>query len=143
MPTAATSPKTLLIVDDDPTVRTMLRATFAAENVTIIEAGDFGQGYLLAEQYHPDVVLLDILLPDGDGLELCAQLRAAPATTKSAVVMLTARRESSDERDAELAGAVGLLRKPFSPRRLLDLVDELLTPKSTSVDSLGRLSSTH
>jgi putative two-component system response regulator len=75
-------------------------------------------------------VVLDVNLPGVDGLEVCRQLKADPATQAIPVVMVTARDDAEARHRAQSCGAAAYLVKPFSPRVLLDLVYSLVTTKS-------------
>ena len=75
----------------------------------------------------PEIVFLDIDMPEVDGIEACRRLRGSPETAGSTIVMLTAADTPDAQRDAEEAGADLFLTKPFSPLELLRLVDELGT----------------
>jgi DNA-binding response OmpR family regulator len=116
----------LLIVDDEEGVRGLVRMTLESLDYEIIEAADGGEAVDLAREFHPDLVLLDVMLPDVSGLEVCRRLKADPDLTSTTVVMLTARAQSRDVGDAEMAGADGYFTKPFSPIALTRRVEEVL-----------------
>ena len=116
----------LLIVDDEEGVRTLVRMTLNSDDYEIIEAADAAQALELAREFHPDLVLLDVMLPDLSGLEVCRRMKADPELAATTVVMLTARAQSSDVGDAEEAGADGYFTKPFSPIALTQRVEEVL-----------------
>jgi DNA-binding response OmpR family regulator len=121
---------TILIADDEPAVVELVRVTLEDDRVRVFEAFD-GQGALaLASLLHPDLVLLDVNLPDRSGLEVCRALREDEALVKTKVVMLTAATQAEDVARGLAAGADHYLTKPFSPLRLLSLVEKLL-PNAT------------
>ena len=116
----------LLIVDDEDGVRALVRMTLESVDYEIMEAADGAEAVKLAKEFQPDLVLLDVMLPDVSGLEVCRRLKADPNLTSTTIVMLTARAQSSDVGDAEDAGADGYFTKPFSPIALTRRVDEVL-----------------
>jgi ribonuclease P protein subunit RPR2 len=112
----------LLVVDDDAALRLLLRTTLAADEFEVDEASGAVEAIALARFRRPDAVILDIGLVDGNGLEICRQLKQA-AGQPPTVILLTGA--DTNERQAVEAGADALLRKPFSPLELLDLLDRL------------------
>jgi diguanylate cyclase (GGDEF)-like protein len=123
-PSAGSRGPRLLFVDDDARLLTLLRTTFELVDVEI-EVATTAAGALGAiASRPPDVVVLDIGLPDMDGLSVCRRLKEDPATSWIGVVLLTGASEEA-ERPARAAGADAFLRKPFSPLELLAIVDRL------------------
>ena len=114
----------VLFVDDDARLLTLLRTTFELIDIEIDEAGTVAEATAAIAARPPDVIVLDIGLPDEDGLSLCRRLKADPATSWIGVVLLTGAGEESDE-PGRSAGADALLRKPFSPLELLGVVEHL------------------
>lgn len=111
----------VLVVDDDPVTRRFVRAVLEGLGLRIEEAEDGEAGIAMAEQLHPDVVVLDVTLPGISGVETARRLRGG---TK--VLMLTGVDDPDVEHEAEAAGAVAYLVKPFSPRELLDTIEDLV-----------------
>jgi response regulator RpfG family c-di-GMP phosphodiesterase len=111
----------VLVVDDDPTLRLLLRTTLAADEFEIEEVGSAEEAREVARFWRPSVVLLDVQLPGLDGLSFCRQL--TNAADPPSVVMLTGSRVGAEE--AREAGARAILTKPFSPLDLIALMDEL------------------
>lgn len=120
-------PHTVLICDDEETVRALIRATLAGRGYTLVEACDGDQAIELARSLRPDLILLDMMMPGRTGLDVVQELRASPETAAMPVVMVTARAQSGDRRAAADAGADRFVAKPFSPTELLRTVDEFLT----------------
>ncbi|HUC15019.1 MAG TPA: response regulator [Acidimicrobiales bacterium] len=120
--------KKLLIVDDEDGVRALVRMTLDNGAYQIIEASDGLEALDLAKEYHPDLVLLDVMLPDLSGMEVCRKIKDDPDLASTTVVMLTARAQTSDVGDAEEAGADGYFTKPFSPIALTRKVESILGP---------------
>ena len=119
-------PETLLIAEDDPLLMPLLKATFRNSGLRVITAGTGTQALELARTERPDLVLLDVGLPEMNGYEVCQALKTDPETSVIRVVMLTARAGPADKRLADEAGADAYLTKPFSPSKLLDAVRSVL-----------------
>ena len=117
---------TILIADDEPHVVELVRITLEDERVRVIEASDGATALALADQLEPELIFLDVNLPDLSGLEVCRRLRREPRLAGSSIVMLTAAAQQDDISRGLAAGATQYLTKPFSPVRLLSLVEELL-----------------
>ena len=120
--------KKLLIVDDEDGVRALVRMTLDTGTYEIIEAREGGEALELARQHRPELILLDVMLPDISGLEVCRKLKNDPALSSITVVMLTARAQTTDLGDAEDAGADGYFTKPFSPIALTRKVEAVFGP---------------
>lgn len=119
------SPRSVLIVDDDPFVRKLIATTL--EDVAGFEfhsAGDGEEALSVAAATSPEIVFLDIDMPRLDGISACARLREQPEARQATIVMLTAAGQEN-EAPARAAGADLFLTKPFSPLDLLRLVDEI------------------
>jgi len=117
---------TVLIADDEPHVVDLVRVTLEDERVRVLAAQDAAGALLLAGALRPDLLLLDVGLPDRSGLEVCAELKREPELAAMKIVMLTAAAQEADVRRGLAAGADQYLTKPFSPVRLLSLVESLL-----------------
>jgi DNA-binding response OmpR family regulator len=120
----------VLIADDEDSVVELVRVTLEDERVRVIAAGDGVTALALADEIAPDLVLLDVNMPGHDGVEVCRRLRADARFARTPIVMLTAATRAEDVRRGLEAGATEYLTKPFSPVRLLTLVDAL-TPGAT------------
>jgi response regulator RpfG family c-di-GMP phosphodiesterase len=114
----------ILLVDDDPALRTLLKTTFEVADVAVVEAEDAQAARLKIEKSRPDVIVLDVNMPGTTGLELCAELKAAPATRDIPIVLLTGADEGNVA-TAKKAGADSFVRKPFSPLELLSVAERL------------------
>jgi DNA-binding response OmpR family regulator len=117
---------TVLIVDDEPNIVELVRLTLEDEHVRILDAADGATALARAEAEKPDIVLLDVGLPDMSGLDVCRHLRHDPRFAPTRIVMLTAMAQREDVAQGLAAGADHYLTKPFSPVRLLTLVAELV-----------------
>jgi DNA-binding response OmpR family regulator len=118
--------KKLLIVDDEEGIRSLVRMTLDGGAFQILEARDGSQALEIARKHHPDIVLLDVMLPDISGIEVCRALKSDPLMDSTTVVMLTAKAQHSDVDEAEDAGADGYFTKPFSPIALVQRVELIL-----------------
>jgi response regulator RpfG family c-di-GMP phosphodiesterase len=116
------SRRRILVVDDDPTLRLLLRVTLAADEFEIEEVASAEEAREVARFWRPAVVLLDVQLPGLDGLSFCRQLTAG-RDDAPAVILLTGTRTPAAE--AQKAGARAILHKPFSPLDLIALIDGL------------------
>ena len=114
----------ILLVDDDPALRTLLKTTFEVADVAVVEAEDAAAARRKIRSARPDVIVLDVNMPGTTGLELCAELKAAPATRDIPIVLLTGS-EGGTEAAAKKAGANAFVRKPFSPLELLAVAERL------------------
>jgi CheY-like chemotaxis protein len=118
--------RSVLVADDDEFIRRLVVTTLEdVSDVRLIQARDGAEAVAIATQEQPALVLLDLAMPNLDGVEACRRLRAEPRTRHARIVMLTAYSGEEQEARAALAGADRYLTKPFSPLDLLRLVDEL------------------
>jgi CheY-like chemotaxis protein len=121
-----TEEKTVLVADDESMIRQLVRATLRGRALRVLEAATGAETLALARRERPDLVLLDVGLPELDGYAVCRALKMDPTTASIKVVMLTARAQRHDlERGAEV-GADAYITKPFSPQRLLSDLDGFL-----------------
>jgi two-component system chemotaxis response regulator CheY len=117
---------TILIVDDDPLIRKLITTTLQdVAGFQLCEAADGVQALEEAVELRPEIVFLDYDMPRLNGIETCRRLRSDPVTAEATIVMLTAMSDGPAQDHAVEAGADIFLTKPFSPLRLLRLVDEL------------------
>ncbi len=125
-PTTPGGRPTVLVCDDEPVLRMLVRATLDHGDYTVVEACDGDEALALTRAEHPDLILLDMMMPGRSGSDVLRELRADPATAETPVIMLTARAQASDREAMNLAGANHYLTKPFSPVGLAALVEEVL-----------------
>ena len=114
----------ILLVDDDPALRTLLRTTFEVADVDVEEAHSADAARRRINAARPDVIVLDVNMPGMTGLELCAVLKADPATSAIPIILLTGSTGGTNAA-AKRAGADAFLRKPFSPLELLSVAERL------------------
>ena len=117
---------TILIADDEPHVVELVRVTLEDDRVRVVEASDGAAALALADDLDPELIFLDVNLPDVSGLDVCRRLRKRAGTACAHIVMLTAAAQEDDIARGLAAGATHYLTKPFSPVRLLSLVERLL-----------------
>jgi len=134
----------LLLVDDDTRLASMVSDYLGRAGFEVETAGSLAAGRELLAANHYDTLVLDLMLPDGDGLDLCRELRASSRTRHLPLLMLTARGEPMDRIVGLELGADDYLPKPFEPRELLARVKALLrrtSPQAAGDDVLrfGRL----
>ena len=127
---------TVLVVDDEPIVREVVVRYLAREGFTTLEAGDGDAARSLVESGSPDLVVLDVMLPGTDGLELCRWIRSR---SELPVIMLTARGEEADRIVGLELGADDYVTKPFSPRELAARVRTVLRRATSGAPSQERL----
>jgi len=109
----------VLIVEDEAPLVTLLRYNLEQEGFDVAEAGDGEEALLRIAETKPDAVLLDWMLPNVSGLEVCRQLRRSPSTRAVPIIMLTARGEEPDRVRGLNSGADDYVVKPFSPSELI------------------------
>jgi len=108
----------ILIIDDENDLSELLQYNLGREGFEVLSAASGEEGLRLAREYRPPMVLLDVMLPDLPGTEVCRQLKADPATSGTGVVLLTSRAEEQDRVAGFEAGADDYVTKPFSIREL-------------------------
>lgn len=118
--------KTILIVEDDTDILNLVEWHLRAENYTTLTAQNGIKGLNLALKLRPDLIVLDLMLPGLDGLEICKKLKQNPKTIDIAVVMLSARSRETDRVAGLKLGADDYIAKPFSPQELTLRVGAIL-----------------
>jgi two-component system phosphate regulon response regulator PhoB len=118
--------RTVLIADDEPSMRLLVTATIASDQIEVLEAADGDQAWELIEQRRPDLVLLDVQMPGLTGIDLARNIRADPALSVIRVVLLTSKAQAGEVATGLEAGADLYLTKPFSPLSLLNYVEQSL-----------------
>lgn len=125
----------ILVIDDEPSILNVVTAYLRAEGYDFKTAGDGQEGLSLVKSYSPDLILLDIMLPGIDGIEVLNQLRRE---SNAYVIMLTARSEETDKLVGLSVGADDYLTKPFSPRELVARIKAALRRYQKPVTGAGR-----
>ena len=119
-------PPTVLVCDDEAPLRQLVCAALEYSDCALVEASDGDEALALAQSLHPDVIVLDMMMPGRSGLEVVAALRTDPTFVETPVVFLTARAQVADRKAAAAAGADHFLSKPFSVVELASVVERLL-----------------
>lgn len=116
----------ILVIDDSPGIHTFLNVSFAGEGARIHEALTADMGIKMCQSLKPDVVILDLGLPDKDGLELLPVLRALDNGKYPAIIVLTVRNDTNTRMEAKERGANGYIAKPFFMDELYDCIEDAL-----------------
>lgn len=122
----ATIVKTVLIADDEPSMRLLVHATIESDEYTVVEASDGDQAWALIQKHRPSLVLLDVQMPGLSGLDVLREIKSDPRLKGTHVILLTAKAQESDIEAGLIGGADFYLTKPFSPLDLLSRVEEAL-----------------
>ncbi|MGZ4300289.1 MAG: response regulator [Gaiellaceae bacterium] len=116
----------VLIADDDEDILALVRATIERSGHEVMAVGDGAAALSAMAERRPDLAVLDISMPELDGLEVLRRLRADDETRDLPVILLTAQAQAADVERGFATGASAYVRKPFSPRDLATRVDDLL-----------------
>lgn len=116
----------ILIVDDEPDILEFLKYNLQKEGFQVIVASDGEEGIAAAERERPDLIILDIMMPKLDGVEVCRQLRSRPEFDKTLIAFLTAREEDYSQIAALENGGDDYITKPIRPRVLISRIRALL-----------------
>ncbi len=132
-----------LIVDDEQAIVDLVRHHLEKEGIVCLEASEGETALQLARTERPDLLVLDLMLPGIDGLEICRLLRREPATASMVVIMLTAKAEEVDRVVGLEMGADDYVVKPFSPRELVARVKAVLRrgrdPQTGTIRRIGTI----
>jgi DNA-binding response OmpR family regulator len=120
------APHVVLVADDDEDILLLVRTVLEREGYDVIATSDGAQAFAAALERHPDLAVLDVAMPELDGLEVLRRLRADESTRDMPIVLLSARVQEDDVKRGFDNGANAYVQKPFSPRELSDRVSELL-----------------
>ncbi|BAZ04733.1 response regulator transcription factor [Calothrix sp. NIES-3974] len=118
------NPTTVLVIEDDTSLVETIRLYIEREQMGCLTANNGSDGIGILQRYRPDLVILDIMLPDFSGFELCQQVRSAQCFVP--ILMLTARVQESDRIQGLTVGADDYLTKPFSAKELIARIKSLL-----------------
>ena len=116
----------ILVIDDDATQTEVLSYRFSKHGYRVSVAHSATEGAAIARADHPDLILLDIRLPDGDGLEICADFCDSDETAGIPVIIVSAMDKSDIVRHARAAGCQYYVRKPYDPNALLILAQNAI-----------------
>ncbi len=130
----------ILVVDDEMDALDLIEFNLKGAGLEVVTAVDGEEALRKARALLPDLILLDLMLPEVDGTEVCKILRRDPSTSAIPIIMLTARASELDRVLGLELGADDYVTKPFSPRELVLRVRNLLKRRESSEDKLSRLS---
>lgn len=122
-------PLTILYVEDNDDNRILVKRILHAAGYTVLEAGDAVEGMQMAQEFRPDLVLVDINLPDIDGLTFASYLRSDPAFKRMPIVAITADVIRGNAELTLSAGCDGLIQKPIDVDRLPQIIEKYLDPR--------------
>src|SRR5438094_1193934 len=120
--------RTILLADDSPTIRRLVRQTFAEGSYEIVEVSNGEAAIKRLDEVRPSIVLADIYMPGKNGYEVCSHVRNHPTLRDIPVILLVGAFDAFDEETAKQSGATANITKPFEPGALIELVRSLLSP---------------
>ena len=115
----------ILLVEDEPVIRELVSSMLSDGEVDVVCAADGVEGLKLAKSRPFQLILMDVVLPQLDGVSVCRILKKDPSTASVPLYMLTAKAKKADMDSATAAGADGYIQKPFRGTELMALVDRL------------------
>lgn len=124
--------KQVLLIEDEPNIAEAIRFLLSRDGWTVHIHSDGATAVAAVAVRRPDLVILDVMLPNRSGFDILADLRAAPATRALPVLMLTARGQARDRELAERTGVSRFVTKPFANSEILAVVRELAGPRPAS-----------
>jgi excisionase family DNA binding protein len=116
----------VLVVDDDPQVREVVRVNLEMEGYAVREAGNAEEGLAAVEDDVPDLILLDVMMPQVDGWEMLRRVQERHGPGSIPVIMFSGQLENAAEREAEERGAQGFIGKPFDLRALIEQTKQIV-----------------
>lgn len=120
----AAEEKRILIADDDPVILRLIQVNLELEGYEVITANNGQEAVDTAMAEHPDLVILDIMMPRLDGYQACEQLKASDVTKQIPVIFLSAKAQQGDIEKGQSFGVAAYLTKPFDPSELLEVVEK-------------------
>ncbi|TKC05969.1 response regulator transcription factor [Pedobacter frigoris] len=122
----------ILIVDDEPDILELIEYNLKKEGYQVFLANNGQEGISIAKKVHPDLIILDIMMPKMDGIEACRLMRAIPEFKNTFMVFLTARSEEYSEIAGFNVGADDYIAKPIKPRALVSRINAILRRNSSA-----------
>jgi CheY-like chemotaxis protein len=116
----------VLVVDDERSIRLLCRVNLTASGIEVLEARNGREALEVVRESRPDLVLLDVMMPEVDGWTVARELAADEQTRDIPIVFLTARADPADRRRGQQLGGVGYLTKPFDPVSIGEYVEDTL-----------------
>lgn len=124
--------KLVLVVDDEEMTRRILATLLKLDGHECVEAEDGLEALEKTVALNPDAIILDVMMPVMDGITVCKKLRADPATAHVPIVMLSGRAQINAEGEGLEAGANAYMRKPIEPKKMLEILKDLMSRNSSS-----------
>ena len=118
--------KLVLVVDDEDLTRQMISMFMTMDGHEVVEAEDGVDALKKVALHHPDAIILDVMMPEMDGITMCKKLRANPATAFIPVLMLSGRSQIGAEQEGIDAGANAYMKKPMDPKEMLRVLNEMM-----------------
>ena len=132
--------KTILIIDDEADIRDILSYNLKKEGYNTLTAENGKDGIVLAKEHQPDLILLDVMMPEMDGIEVCEILKSSPETQNTLICFLTARNEDYSQLAGFNAGGDDYVAKPIKPKLLVSRINAIIRrsqPKSKEQKKIG------
>ena len=119
--------KQILVVDDDDGVREIIQLSLEmAAGWTVVTATCGQEGLASAKSHSPDLILLDVMMPDEDGIEVFNRLQSDPLTQPIPTILLTAKARMSERQEFMKIGVMGIITKPFKARELTQQINQMV-----------------
>ncbi|MDI1232841.1 MAG: response regulator transcription factor [bacterium] len=129
----------ILIVDDEIDIIELLSYNLKKENFTVVAAMNGKEAIQIASKMKPDIILMDVMMPEMDGIEACRQIKALPQLKNTPLIFLTARGEEFSELAGFEAGADDYIIKPIKPRVLISRLKAILRRNQSDSATIGRM----
>ena len=135
--------QTVLLVDDEDTIRIMLKMVLELSGFQVYEAADGLQAIEQVKTHHPDIMVLDVMMPRMDGITVCKKLRSQTETADFPIIMFSGKSQEEAVQEGLAAGATHYLVKPAAPTEIISLIKKCLDrvnaqiKSSSSQDSIG------
>lgn len=129
---------TVLVIDDEPDVRTLCKVNLEFSGHTVVEASGADQGVRIAQEIKPDLILLDLMMPKVDGWAVMERLKEDDGTASIPVILLTARADDESQLKGWSEGVLDYITKPFNPLSLVRLVERVLSERDPEAEKRRR-----
>jgi DNA-binding response OmpR family regulator len=130
--------RTILVIDDEPHITHVVALKLRHAGYEVLTAGDGEEGYEVACEAQPDLIITDIQMPYMNGVEMCQRLSANPPTAGIPVLVLTARGYALGPEDTDRTNIRGTISKPFSPREILARVEAVFASDGADAPTIER-----
>jgi two-component system phosphate regulon response regulator PhoB len=122
----------VLVIDDEPFILMMLEDKLKRSGFAVVTSRESVNALELVRKERPDLIVLDWMMPEISGIEICRQLKADPELSSIPVFMLTAKGQEEDEKKGMKTGANRYITKPFSPKALVEIIEKELKDRNIS-----------